>query len=75
MLVLSRRENQRIKLGDSIVITVVRVAGDKVRLGIDAPSDMLVLREELEAFAISELSDSPTDAAIPSEGQATPDAG
>jgi carbon storage regulator len=35
-------------LGDSIVITVVRVAGDKVRLGIDAPRDMLVLRDELE---------------------------
>ena len=48
MLVLSRRENERIKLGDSIVVTVVRVSRDKVRLGIEAPSDMLVLREELE---------------------------
>jgi carbon storage regulator len=51
MLVLSRKERQRIKLGDSIVVTVVRVAGDKVRLGIEAPSDMLVLREELEAHS------------------------
>lgn len=49
MLVLSRKESQRIKVGDSIVVTVVRVAGDKVRLGIEAPADMLVLREELEA--------------------------
>jgi carbon storage regulator len=48
MLVLSRRENERIKLGDSIVVTVVRVSRDKVRLGIEAPADMLVLREELE---------------------------
>lgn len=48
MLVLSRRENQRIKLGESIVVTVVRVTGDKVRLGIEAPSDVLVLREELD---------------------------
>lgn len=48
MLVLSRKERQRIKLGDSIVITVVRVAGDKVRLGIEAPPDVLVLREELD---------------------------
>jgi carbon storage regulator len=48
MLVLSRKESQRIRLGDSIVVTVVRVAGDKVRLGIDAPANMLVLREELE---------------------------
>jgi carbon storage regulator len=48
MLVLSRRETERIRLGDSIVVTVVRVTGDKVRLGIEAPSDVLVLREELE---------------------------
>ena len=49
MLVLSRKESERIKVGDSIVVTVVRVAGDKVRLGIDAPPDMVVLREELDA--------------------------
>ncbi|MEQ8209920.1 MAG: carbon storage regulator [Lacipirellulaceae bacterium] len=48
MLVLSRKESQRIRLGEDIVITVVRLAGDKVRLGIDAPRDMLVLRDELE---------------------------
>ena len=48
MLVLSRKETERIRLGDSIVVTVVRVAGDKVRLGIEAPADVLVLREELE---------------------------
>ncbi len=48
MLVLSRKESERIRLGDSIVVTVVRVSGDKVRLGIEAPADVLVLREELE---------------------------
>ncbi len=48
MLVLSRRETERIRLGESIVVTVVRVSGDKVRLGIEAPRDVLVLREELE---------------------------
>jgi len=47
MLVLSRRERERIRLGDSIVVTVVRLAGDRVRLGIEAPSDIVVLREEL----------------------------
>ena len=51
MLVLSRREKQRIRLGDSIIVTVVRVAGDKVRLGIEAPADILVLRDELEPRA------------------------
>jgi len=49
MLVLSRREKERIKLGDSIVVTVVRVAGDKVRLGIEAPAEIVVLRGELES--------------------------
>lgn len=48
MLVLSRRESERIKLGDSIVVTVVRVAGDRVRLGIEAPDDIVVLRGELD---------------------------
>jgi carbon storage regulator len=51
MLVLSRRESERVRLGDSIVVTVVRVAGDKVRLGIEAPADVLVLRDELEPMA------------------------
>ena len=37
MLVLSRKESERIRLGDSIIVTVVRVSGDKVRLGIEAP--------------------------------------
>ncbi|MGD9646243.1 MAG: carbon storage regulator [Pirellulales bacterium] len=50
MLVLSRRESQCIKLGDEIVVTVVRLTGDKVRLGIQAPAEMVVLRGELEPF-------------------------
>jgi carbon storage regulator len=48
MLVLSRKEHQRIRVGDSIVVTVVRVAGDKVRLGIEAPESVRVLRDELQ---------------------------
>lgn len=48
MLVLSRRESERIRLGDSIVVTVVKLGGDRVRLGIEAPADVLVLRGELE---------------------------
>ena len=47
MLVLSRKKSETIKLGNSIEITVVRVNGDKVRLGIQAPSDVSVLRQEL----------------------------
>ncbi|WP_442482824.1 carbon storage regulator [Aeoliella sp. SH292] len=50
MLVLSRKESQRIRLGDSIVVTIVKIGGDKVRVGIEAPDDVLVLRDELEAW-------------------------
>jgi carbon storage regulator len=56
MLVLSRKETERIRLGDSIVVTVVRVSGDKVRLGIDAPPNIVVLREELEPHAAADIS-------------------
>lgn len=48
MLVLSRKTDQSIHIGDSIVITVLRVEGNKVRLGIRAPADVPILREELE---------------------------
>ncbi len=50
MLVLSRTENERIKLGDAIVVTVVRVSGDRVRLGIEAPPNIRILRGELESL-------------------------
>ncbi len=49
MLVLSRRESERIRVGESIVVTVVRLGGDKVRIGIEAPPEMLVLRDELQS--------------------------
>ena len=51
MLVLSRKESQRIRLGESIIVTVVRLGRDKVRLGIEAPADVVVLRDELEPRA------------------------
>ncbi len=47
MLVLSRKQNERIRVGDSVVVTIVRVSGDKVRIGIEAPPDVRVLRDEL----------------------------
>lgn len=48
MLVLSRKQNERIRVGDGVVVTVVRVSGDKVRIGIEAPPNVRVLRDELE---------------------------
>ena len=47
MLVLSRHIEERIYIGDDIIITVCGIVGDKVRIGIDAPRDAKILREEL----------------------------
>ena len=47
MLVLSRHRDERLLIGDNIVVTVVDIRGDKVRLGIDAPADVPVHRSEV----------------------------
>ena len=47
MLVLSRLEGQVITIGDNIRVTIVEVRGGKVRVGIDAPRDVQVMRAEL----------------------------
>ena len=55
MLVLSRKQNERIRVGESVVVTVVRVSGDKVRIGIEAPPHVRVLRDELEQELLGEV--------------------
>ena len=62
MLVLSRQCDQTIVIGDSIRITIVDVRGDKVRLGIDAPRDIAVHREEVYDAIQRELSDKEAEA-------------
>ncbi len=47
MLVLSRKQNEVIRIGDNISIRVVEFRGDKIRLGIDAPADVPVHRQEV----------------------------
>jgi carbon storage regulator len=47
MLVLSRKLNESIVINENIVITVVEVRGDKVRLGVVAPKDVAVHRQEV----------------------------
>ena len=47
MLVLSRKENQAIYIGDNIKVTVLRVQGKTIRVGIEAPENVRILRGEL----------------------------
>jgi carbon storage regulator len=47
MLVLTRKTNEKIVIGDNVVITVVDVRGDRVRLGFEAPQDVEIHRQEV----------------------------
>ena len=47
MLVLSRQRDESIIIGDNIVVTIVDIRGDKVRLGINAPTEIPVHRQEV----------------------------
>jgi len=49
MLVLSRKLGEKIRIGDSIEITVTSIERGKIRLGIEAPRDILIIRSELIA--------------------------
>ena len=47
MLVLSRKLNETILIGDNIRVTLLGITGDKIKIGVDAPRDVRVFREEL----------------------------
>ena len=62
MLVLSRQRDESIVIGNNVVITVVDIRGDKVRLGIQAPKDIAVHRQEIYD-AIQEQNSAPVSSA------------
>ena len=67
MLVLSRKSMECIRIGDNVVVSVLEIRGNKVRIGIDAPREIQVLRSEL----LDQISDTPGDssrAAVTSTG-------
>ena len=66
MLVLTRRAGESVVIGDDIVITVLEARGDVIRLGITAPRDVQVHREEVykELKAANREAASPTDDAV-----------
>lgn len=47
MLVLSRKVGERVMVGDKVVVTIVRIGPNAVRIGIEAPKEMEIVREEL----------------------------
>lgn len=53
MLVLTRKLDERIVIDDRITVTVVEIKGGQIRLGIDAPKEMPIKREELIGSALS----------------------
>ena len=61
MLVLSRKKNESIVIANDIVITVVEVRGDKVRLGIEAPKDVPVHRQEIHDAIQGQQAHKPDD--------------
>lgn len=58
MLVLSRHRDERILIGDNIIVTVIDIRGDKVRLGIEAPESVPVHREEVYQAIRKRISES-----------------
>ena len=56
MLVLSRKRNESVIINDNIVVTVIDVRGDKVRIGIEAPRDVAVHRQEVLEATVAQRS-------------------
>ncbi len=61
MLVLTRKVGERIQIGPNVVVTVTEVAGGQVRLGIDAPKEVAIVRGEL----VEEVLETNKDAIAP----------
>ena len=58
MLVLSRKKNEAIRINDNVTVTIIEIRGDKVRIGIEAPDDVVVHRQEVWDAIKAEGSDS-----------------
>jgi carbon storage regulator CsrA len=70
MLVLSRRTNEQIQIGEDISVTVLQIKGNRVRIGIEAPEQIRVLRSELPLKTTSHSSTPSDDDQSPSKSSA-----
>jgi len=72
MLVLSRKKDEKIVIGDNISIMIVEIRGDKVRLGIEAPREISVHRREVyDAIKRKETEGQPTEAPVTTDANNT----
>lgn len=65
MLVLSRKVGEKILIGDNIAVTVVRVSQGVVRIGVEAPNELSIVREEIKDRLEGKKSPSPASAGQP----------
>ena len=54
MLILSRKTDQQIKIGDDITLTIIEIRGDQVKIGVEAPKSIKVFRQEVLSAIKSE---------------------
>jgi carbon storage regulator len=69
MLILTRKVGEMIRIGDAVVIRVLEVRGSQVRLGVDAPADVRIYREEVYRAAQAGKADGAADEAPPVNGE------
>jgi len=67
MLVLTRKNQEQIRIGDNITISILKVKGNSVRVGIEAPRDIRVIRGELPTFEAMEEFDVEIEQTTPAE--------
>ncbi len=68
MLVLSRKVGEKLMVGDDIVLTINRISGNRVAIGIEAPRDVRIVRGELQRNQVAPSAGSPNTAPM---GEAT----
>ena len=64
MLVLSRKEGEKLVIGDDIVLTVNRINGNRVAIGIEAPRDVRIVRSELQRHEVAAGPNAPSAMSI-----------
>ncbi len=68
MLVLSRKAGEKLMIGDDVVLTINRISGNRVAIGIEAPKNVRIVRGELEKAQVATSGGSPNTAPM---GEAT----